>query len=79
MDTTDSLIQFDESGVCDHCNNFYNNIKPHWPFKNSSKNILYKQIEKIKKDKPKNSKYDCLIGIVVELIALIWYTMLKKY
>ena len=63
MDTTDSLIQFDESGVCDHCNNFYNNIKPHWPFKNSSKNILYKQIEKIKKDKPKNSKYDCLIGI----------------
>ena len=63
MDTTDSLIQFDEAGVCDHCNNFYKNIKPNWPLYISSKEVLLKQIEEIKKDKSKNSNYDCLIGI----------------
>ena len=30
MDTSDSLISFDENGVCDHCNNFYQNIVPNW-------------------------------------------------
>ena len=63
MDTSDSLIQFDKAGVCDHCNNFYNNIKPSWPLYSSNKDVLLKQIEKIKKDKPKKSNYDCLIGI----------------
>ena len=49
MDTSDSLIQFDEAGVCDHCNNFYKNIKPNWPLYTSSKEVLLKQIEEIKK------------------------------
>jgi len=26
MDTTDSKINFDENGVCDHCNTFYKEI-----------------------------------------------------
>jgi len=26
MDTSDSLIEFDENGVCDYCNNFKTNI-----------------------------------------------------
>ena len=30
MDTTDSKIVFDENGVCDHCNDFYENVKPNW-------------------------------------------------
>ena len=29
MDTTDSKI-FDENGVCDHCNTYYNDILPKW-------------------------------------------------
>ena len=30
MDTTDSLIVFDEAGVCDHCRTFERTIKPNW-------------------------------------------------
>ena len=30
MDTSDSAITFDENGMCDHCQNFYTNIKPNW-------------------------------------------------
>ena len=63
MDTTDSLIQFDEEGICDHCNNFYINIEPSWPLYNSTFEELKRQAIKIKESKPKNSDYDCLIGI----------------
>ena len=28
MDTTDPNIQFNASGVCNHCTNFYENILP---------------------------------------------------
>ena len=63
MDTTDSLIQFDEKGVCDHCNNFQKNIKPSWPLYNSTFEELKSQAIKIKKSRAKNSEYDCLIGI----------------
>ena len=30
MDTTDSKIVFDENGVCDHCLDFEQNVKPNW-------------------------------------------------
>jgi hypothetical protein len=30
MDTTDPNITFDENGVCDHCHDFQNNVKPNW-------------------------------------------------
>lgn len=30
MDTSDSAITFDEHGVCDFCNDFYQNIQPSW-------------------------------------------------
>ena len=30
MDTTDSMIVFDEDGVCDHCNTFYKKTLPTW-------------------------------------------------
>lgn len=63
MDTTDSLIQFDEKGVCDHCNNFQKNIKSSWPLYNSTFEELKRQATKIKNLRPKNSEYDCLIGI----------------
>ena len=63
MDTTDSLIQFDEEGICDHCNNFYINIEPSWPLYNLSFEELKRQATKIKESKPKNTDYDCLIGI----------------
>ena len=30
MDTTDKNIIFDENGVCDHCNNYKENIEKDW-------------------------------------------------
>jgi N-acetyl sugar amidotransferase len=62
MDTTDSVIVFDEQGRCDHCNNFYNNILPNWhPDENSMQELL-SIVEKIKSD-CKDKEYDCIIGI----------------
>ncbi len=62
MDTSDSLIEFDERGICDHCNNYYNNILPNWHPDERGAKELNKIVEKIKQD-GKNKKYDCLIGI----------------
>ncbi len=60
MDTSDSKIVFDESGICDHCNNFFNNIEPKW---NSLKlDNLMLLADKIKKES-KNNEFDCIIGL----------------
>ena len=47
MDTSDSRISFDEKGVCDHCNDFYENVKPNWHTDDRGKNELLKIVEKI--------------------------------
>ena len=61
MDTSDSKIVFDEKGMCDHCHNFYENIKPNWNPEGNPEE-LQKLIDKIKKD-GQGKKYDCLIGL----------------
>lgn len=62
MDTSDSAIKFDKNGVCDHCNNFYENIKPNWDFGEDGRKRLNKLVEQIKKD-GKGKKYDCVMGL----------------
>ena len=62
MDTTDSKITFDENGVCDWCNDYYNNILPSWQKQLEQKDALKEISEKIKADS-KNRKYDCIIGM----------------
>lgn len=62
MDTTDSKIQFDERGRCDHCNNYYNNILPNWHPDDVGSKELKAIVEKIKRE-GKNKKYDCIIGL----------------
>ena len=69
MDTTDSKIQFDENGYCDHCNNFYKNILPNWYPNETGARELEKIVNKIKRD-GKNKQYDCLIGLVEEQIVI---------
>lgn len=74
MDTTDSMITFDERGFCDHCNNYYNNILPNWhPDETGQKKLeaIAKQIKQECKDKP----YDCIIGISggVDSSYLLYY------
>ena len=62
MDTSDSRIVFDEKGVCDHCNDFYLNVKPNWHTDERGKNELAAIMEKIKKDGKKRD-FDCLLGL----------------
>lgn len=61
MDTSDSVIKFDENGVCDHCNNYEENIKEIWNNVLNSKK-LNNLMMKIKRD-GKNNEYDCIIGL----------------
>ncbi|NLK37503.1 MAG: N-acetyl sugar amidotransferase [Epulopiscium sp.] len=62
MNTTDSKIQFDEKGYCDHCNNFYKKILPNWHPDETGARELDKIVSDIKRH-GKGKKYDCLIGL----------------
>lgn len=62
MDTTDPNISFDSKGVCNHCNNFYQNLKPDWDTKLNNSSELNAVIEKIKKS-GKGKDHDCILGI----------------
>lgn len=61
MGTTDSSIVFDEKGVCDFCNNYYNNILPNWHPNESAEEEMGIVLDKIKAEGKEND-YDCLIG-----------------
>ena len=78
MDTSDSLIQFDERGFCDHCNNYYNNILPNWHTDERGTQELNRIVEKIKAD-GNGKKYDCIIGISggVDSSYLLYYAKEK--
>lgn len=62
MDTTDSKITFDENGVCDHCRNFDQNIKPYWKPDENRLEELEKIAEQIRKA-GKGHDYDCVLGL----------------
>lgn len=62
MDTTDTFIQFDQSGVCNHCKYFENNVKPAWFDNAEGKQLLDERILEIK-EYGKNKEYDCIIGL----------------
>jgi N-acetyl sugar amidotransferase len=62
MDTSDSRIVFDSDGLCDHCNDYKNNVKPNWNVGLESKLELGKIIDKIKKE-GKGKDFDCILGL----------------
>lgn len=62
MDTTDSKITFDDKGVCDHCNDFYDNVLPNWHTDERGHQDLEKIIAKIKED-GKEREFDCIMGM----------------
>lgn len=62
MDTTDTKIQFDENGVCDHCNTFFTEIKPHWHTDEKGLAAITKIADDIKKE-GKGKEFDCIIGM----------------
>lgn len=62
MDTTDSRITFDDKGICDHCNDFYQNIKPKWHTDERGKQELQRIVADIKRTGRKHD-FDCLLGL----------------
>jgi N-acetyl sugar amidotransferase len=62
MDTSDSRITFDENGMCDHCRDFYANVKPNWHTDERGRAELEKVVEKIKEDGKKRD-FDCILGM----------------
>jgi len=62
MDTSDDNIKFDDNGVCDHCHDFENNVKPHWHTDDSGRKALNQIIERIKVE-GKGKEFDCILGL----------------
>jgi len=62
MDTTDSAIVFDNRGVCDHCNTFYNDVLPKWDTAAKGNAKLARVAENIR-DAGKGKDFDCIIGM----------------
>lgn len=62
MDETDSMIEFDERGVCDHCNTYYNHTLPNWHTDERGRRELDAMVERIKEE-GKGRDFDCIIGM----------------
>lgn len=62
MDTTDSVITFDEQGVCDHCTTYYSKTLPSWNTDEKGWDELQVLINKIKRN-GQGKDFDCIIGM----------------
>lgn len=62
MDTSDSKIVFDDKGVCDHCNDFYTNVKPNWHTDEKGRAEMEAVVAKIKKE-GEGKDFDCILGM----------------
>ena len=62
MDTSDSMIVFDEKGVCDHCNTYYQHTLPARHTDERGQLELQVLIEKIKQAGV-GKDFDCIIGM----------------
>ncbi|MDD5727020.1 MAG: N-acetyl sugar amidotransferase [Victivallales bacterium] len=62
MDTSDSKISFDAAGMCDHCNDFYTNVKPNWHTGEEGRRQLEQMVAEMKA-KSKNKDFDCILGM----------------
>lgn len=79
MDTTDSKVIFDDKGVCDHCNTFYNDILPNWHTDEKGRLELEKIINRIKRE-GKGKDFDCILGISGGIdSSYLLYVVAKEY
>lgn len=62
MDTTDSRITFDATGVCDHCRTFYRDTLPSWDTGEGGKRELERLVERIRGE-GKGRDFDCIMGM----------------
>ena len=62
MDTSDSQIAFDASGVCDHCLEFKRNVLPNWHPNEFGAATFRKMVTRIKAS-GKGRPFDCIMGM----------------
>lgn len=62
MDTSDMDIQFDTNGKCNHCTDFERTLQQP-RYDKQEQDVLLKGLIENVKNKGKNRKYDCLVGI----------------
>ncbi len=62
MDSTDSNIKFNEKGICDHCLNYKNIIRPNWHDDEVGRKDVESIMNKIKRS-TKNEDFNCLLGL----------------
>jgi N-acetyl sugar amidotransferase len=62
MDTTDPEIDFDAQGVCNHCREFDQVIRPQWPSPGQGMVLLEQMIARLKAH-GRGKAYDCIIGL----------------
>ena len=62
MDTSDAKIIFDEKGVCDHCNDFYKNVRPNWHTDEKGRAEMEAIVVNIKKE-GEGKEFDCILGM----------------
>ncbi|QGY81314.1 N-acetyl sugar amidotransferase [Sphingorhabdus lacus] len=62
MDTSDTDIEFDEHGVCDHCRGFELYVKPKWHPDDEGHRKLVSLVADIR-DSGKGKEFDCILGM----------------
>lgn len=62
MDTSDDVIQFDSSGICDHCRNYYKVTLPNWHTDKRGQEKLERMVASIKRS-ARNRDFDCILGM----------------
>ncbi len=62
MDTTDPNISFDEFGVCDHCRNFLEHVKPNWHTDARGDAELERMASNIRAA-GRGRDFDCILGL----------------
>lgn len=62
MDTTDPDIVFDDSGNCNHCNNYFERIA-HRIYQGEVSDKQLQELTKSIKHKGKGKPYDCVLGV----------------
>ena len=79
MDTSDSQISFDNTGVCDHCQTFFERILPNWNTGEKGEKKLTQIIKKIKKE-GENKDFDCIMGMSGGIdSSYLLYIMKEKF
>lgn len=62
MDSSDPKIEFDAAGICNHCRNFDENLRPHWHPDENGRRMLDLIVDQIKAE-GRGKSYDCAIGL----------------